>query len=119
MDFLYSLDLPMKKLYSKMMNTDTHTEDLEPIDVPKLMAEYAEMSFADLVLEVKDLKDALELEKKAHSYDERLLRIAEEELEKLRGRIAASTTILNGEADVCIDCAAVTDPEKNKQEDDE
>ena len=110
------------------MTDPTHTEELEPIDVKALMAEYAEMSFADLVLEMKDAKDALELEKKAHSYDERLLRIAEEELttlkgriqlEKLRGRIAASTTILNGDADVCIDCAAVTDPEKNKQEDDE
>lgn len=107
MDFLYSLDLPMKNLYSKMMNTDTHTDDLEPIDVPKLMAEYAEMSFADLVLEVKDLKDALELEKKAHSYDERLLRIAEEELTTLKGRIEAAGVILAGNADVCIDCAAV------------
>ena len=117
MDFLYSLDLPMKSLYSKLMNTDTHTEDLEPIDVPKLMAEYAEMSFADLVLEVKDLKDALELEKKAHSYDERLLRMANEELETLRGRISAAGVILAGDADQCIECAAVNPPEGESEDD--
>lgn len=116
MDFLYSLDLPMKKLYSKMMNTDTHTEELEPIDVPKLMAEYAEMSFADLVLEVKDLKDALELEKKAHSYDERLLRKAEEELTTLKGRIEAAGVILAGDADICIDCDAVKKTEESEKD---
>lgn len=114
MDFLYSLDLPMKNLYSKMMNTDTHTDDLEPIDVKALMAEYAEMSFADLVLEVKDLKNALELEKKAHSYDERLLRIAEEELTTLKGRIEAAGVILAGNADVCIDCAAVNKSDESE-----
>ena len=97
------------------MTDPTHTEELEPIDVKALMAEYAEMSFADLVLEMKDAKDALELEKKAHSYDERLLRKAEEELELLRGRIDASTKILNGEADICIDCDAVKDREERSE----
>ena len=74
-----------------MFMSSDNDQELEPIDVKALMAEYAEMSFADLVLEVKDLKDALEREKTAHSYDERLLRKAEEELNTLRGRIAAST----------------------------
>lgn len=107
----------MKRLYTAKMTDSTHTDDLEPIDVKALMAEYAEMSFADLVLEVKDLKDALEHEKKAHSYDERLLRIAEEELNTLRGRIQAASVIMNGDADVCIDCAAVK--EKDETEKDE
>lgn len=97
-----------------MFMSSNNDQELEPIDVKALMAEYAEMSFADLVLEVKDLKDALEREKTAHSYDERLLRKAEEELNTLRGRIAASTTILSGEADICIDCKAV---EKHTEED--
>lgn len=119
MDFLFTLDLPMKRLYTRKMTDGTHTEDLEAIDVNTLMAEYAEMSFADLVLEVKDLKDSLEHEKKAHSYDERLLRKAEEELTTLKGRIEAAGVILAGNADVCIDCAAITDPEKNKQKDNE
>ena len=102
----------MKRLYTfKMSDTNKDTDELEPVDVKALMAEYAEMSFADLVLEVKDLKDALEHEKKAHSYDERQLRKTEEELNTLRGRIKASTVILNGDADVCIDCAAVKDDE--------
>jgi hypothetical protein len=32
---------------------------------------------------------------------------AEEELAKLTGRINSSVAILNGEADICIDCEAV------------
>jgi len=106
----------MKRLYTRKMTDPTHTEELEPIDVTALMAEYAEMSFADLVLEMKDAKDALELEKKAHSYDERLLRIAEEELTTLKGRIQAAGVILAGEADVCIDCAAVKKTEESEKD---
>jgi hypothetical protein len=97
------------------MNDNTQTDELEPVDVKALMAEYAEMSFADLVLEMKDAKDALAHEKKAHSYDERLLRKAEEELTTLKGRIQASATILNGDADVCIDCAAVQDKQESEE----
>jgi hypothetical protein len=100
----------MKRLYTRKMTDPTHTEELEPIDVN------AEMSFADLVLEMKDAKDALELEKKAHSYDERLLRIAEEELTTLKGRIQAAGVILAGEADVCIDCAAVKKTEESEKD---
>lgn len=109
------VDLPMKRLYTSKMNDTTHTDELAPVDVKALMAEYAEMSFADLVLEMKDAKDALEHEKKAHSYDERLLRKAEEELTLLRGRIGASTKILNGDADICIDCSAVKEPEESSE----
>ena len=107
----------MRNLYNKKMSDNTqNTEELEPIDVKALMAEYAEMSFADLVLEMKDAKDALELEKKAHSYDERLLRKAEEELNTLRGRIKAASVIINGDADICIDCAAVTKTDETEKD---
>ncbi len=82
-------------------------QELEPVDVKELMAEFAEMSFADLVLEVKDLRDALEMEKKAHHASQFHRTKAEEELEKLTGRINSSVAILNGEADICIDCDAV------------
>jgi len=109
------VDLPMKRLYNRKM-TDTQTDELEPIDVKELMAEYAEMSFADLVLVMKDLKDALEHEKKAHSYDERLLRKAEEELNTLRGRIQAASVIMNGGADVCIDCAAIKPSDETEKD---
>lgn len=107
----------MRNLYNNKMTDNTkHTDELEPIDVKSLMAEYAEMSFADLVLEMKDAKDALAHEKKAHSYDERLLRKAEEELATLRGRIKAAGVILTGEADVCIDCAAVKETDETEKD---
>lgn len=89
-----------------MFMSDDNRE-LEPVDVKELMAEFAEMSFADLVLEVKDLRDALEAEKKAHHASQFNRTKAEEELEKLKGRINSATTVLNGEADICIDCEAV------------
>jgi hypothetical protein len=106
----------MKRLYTNKMSDSTHTDELEPVDVKALMAEYAEMSFADLIMEVKDLKDALEREKTAHSYDERLLRKADEELNTLRGRIQAASVIMNGDADVCIDCAAVKDKDETEKD---
>jgi uncharacterized FlaG/YvyC family protein len=89
-----------------MLMSDSNQE-LEPVDVKELMAEYAEMSFADLVLEVKDLKVALEAEKKAKEAATFHRNKAEEELAKLTGRINSSMAILNGEADICIDCEAV------------
>ena len=83
------------------------TEELEPVDIKALMAEYAEMSFTDLIMEVKELQDRLEAEKKSHAACAFGRKKAEEELEKLTGRINSVTTILNGEADICIDCEAV------------
>ena len=82
-------------------------QELEPVDIKALMAEYAELSFADLVLEVKDLKTALENEKKAKESMAFHRQKAEEELAKLTGRINSSVAILSGEADICIDCEAV------------
>jgi len=96
------------------MSDSTHTDELEPVDVKALMAEYAEMSFADLIMELKDLKDALEQEKKSKEAMAFHRNKAEEELETLRGRISAARKIMNGDADVCIDCAAVTNKEKDE-----
>lgn len=82
-------------------------KELEPVDIGEMMAEFADMSFSDLILEVKDLRDQLEAEKKAHHASQFNRTKAEEELEKLKGRINSSVAILNGEADICIDCDAV------------
>lgn len=79
------------------MNTDTHTEDLEPIDTEKLFAEFGDSTLVELMLTVQELREALELEKKAHSYDERLLRIAEEELAELKERVSNACKTLQGE----------------------
>ena len=89
-----------------MFMTD-NTQELEPIDIKTLMAEFAEMSFADVVLEMKDLRDRLEAEKKSLAACQFARKKAEDQIEVLTGRINSVTTILNREADICIDCEAV------------
>ena len=107
----------MRNLYNKKMTDNTkHTDELEPIDVKALMAEYAEMSFTDLIMEVKDMQDKLEAEKKSLAACAFGRKKAEDELELLRGRVSASTKILNGGADICIDCEATKDTDTEKDE---
>ena len=94
------------------MNDNTPSENnLEPVDIGKLFEEFGDNSVAELMLTIKELRSALDQEKKAHSFDERQLRLAEEELELLKGRINTSITVLSGESDICIDCEAVKKPE--------
>ena len=89
------------------------TEELEAVDVKDLMAEYAELSFVDLIMELKEARDKLLYNEKVLAAKEFKLSKSEEELETLKGRINSSTAILNGEADICIDCEAV----KERKED--
>lgn len=84
-----------------------NTEELEAVNVKDLMAEYAEMSFADLIMEIKELRDKVDHTEKVLAAKEFKLHKAEEDVEKLTGRINSSTAILSGEADICIDCEAV------------
>ena len=83
------------------------TDELEPVNIAKALEEFSDHTIAELVLTIKDLRNELEQERKAHSYDERQIILANEEIEKLKGRINSAATILNGEADICIDCEAV------------
>ena len=80
---------------------------LEPVDLEKLFEEYSDHSVAELMLTIRELKEQLEQEKKAHSFDELRLKQAEEKIEVLEGRIRAAIPVLHGEADICIDCEAV------------
>ena len=89
------------------MYNQTMVEHAE--DIRNLLEEFSDFSLAELVLEIKELRDNLEQEKKSHAADEFARTKAEEKIAVLEGRIKAAATILNGEADVCIDCAAVNE----------
>lgn len=91
--------------------TDQH-EIIEPVNLEKLFEEYSDHSVAELMLTIRELKEALEQEKKAHSYDELKLKQAEEKIELLEGRINTAIPVLHGDADICIDCEAVKDQDE-------
>lgn len=87
-------------------------ETLEPVDIEKLFAEFSDHSLAELMLTVKELREKLEHEQKVNAAKEFKLDRAEEELEKLNGRINTANTVLNGESDICIDCDAVKEQDE-------
>lgn len=86
------------------MNDETNKTE---INVKELLEEFADFTFTDLVLEIHDLREKFENEQKAHHASQFNRQKAEDEVEVLTGRINSVTTILNGEADICIDCEAV------------
>jgi len=90
------------------------SDDLEPLNVEKLMAQFSDFTIAELVLEIKELREKLEQEKKVCAAKEFKLQKTEEELETLSGRINTSITVLNGDSDICIDCEAVKEPDKEE-----
>lgn len=95
----------------------TMTDDiLEPVNIAKVLEEFSDHTIAELALTIKDLRKELEHEKKAHSFDERQVILANEEIEKLTGRINSAATILNGEADICIECEAVKELKEPKED---
>jgi len=69
---------------------------LKPINVQDLFAEFSDMSMAELMVTIKELRQALEQEKKVHSFDELKLKKAEEQIELLTTRINTATHALNG-----------------------
>jgi len=95
------------------------SDDLEPLNVEKLMAQFSDFTIAELVLEIKEGREKLEHEQKVCAAKEFKLQKAEEELETLRGRINTSITVLGGESDICIDCEAVKEPEKEKEKEED
>jgi len=90
------------------------SDDLEPLNVEKLMAQFSDFTIAELVLEIKELRETIEQEKKVCAAKEFKLQKAEELIEILEGRINTVTTVLSGESDICIDCDAVKEPEEDK-----
>ena len=101
-------------LYNRQMNDETkNPEPLEPVNVEKLMANFSDYTIAELVLEIKQLREKVEYEQKVVAAKEFKLTKAEEQLELLKGRINTTITVLNGESDICLDCDAVKE-EENK-----
>jgi len=94
------------KLYNKQMNDDTQ-ETLEPVDMEKLFVEFSDTSIAELMMIVRELREKIAHEQKISAAKEFKLTKAEELIETLEGRINSVTTILEGDADICIDCDAV------------
>ena len=93
-------------LYNKLMN-ESKLDTLDPVNVEKLFAEFADTPLAELLLIIKDLREKAEHEQKLREAKDFKLTKAEEQLEILEGRINTSLTVLNGESDICIDCEAV------------
>jgi hypothetical protein len=99
-------------LYNRQMNDETKSpEPLEPVNVEKLMANFSDYTIAELVLEIKQLREKVEYEQKVVAAKEFKLTKAEEQLELLKGRINTTITVLNGESDICLDCEAVKEKE--------
>jgi hypothetical protein len=79
-------------LYNNKMDDNT----VEPVDVQSLFTEFSDYSLAELMVIIKELRQALDHEKKVHSYDELKLQKAEEQIELLTTRINTATHALNG-----------------------
>ena len=77
------------------MNDNTF-DDLEPVSPEKLFADFADFTIAELILEIKEGREALEKEKKAHAVDEFRRGKLEIECEDLRARIQGAELALSG-----------------------
>ena len=84
-------------LYNRHMN-DT-TDDLKPVDPAKLLADFSDYTIAELVLEIKELRGALEQEKKVSAAKQFKCEKAEEALEELTTRINTARANLRGGAE--------------------
>ena len=77
--------------------TDHPTDELPPLKIGELLREFADFTIAELVLEIKEGREALETEKKALAANVFARAKSEQELEDLRKRINTSLDVLNGE----------------------
>lgn len=74
-------------------------EDLEPVSTEKLFADFADFTIAELILEIKEGRNALEQEKKAHAVDEFARGKLKEECDNLRARINKAELALSGQTE--------------------
>lgn len=81
------------------MSNDNTLENLEPVPVEKLFADFADFTIAELILEIKEGREALEREKKAHAVDEFARGKLEIACEDLRARIQGAELALSGQAE--------------------
>ena len=71
-------------------------DQLEPVPVGKLLKEFSDYTLAELVLEIKEGREALEQEKKQHAATTFARAKAETRVEDLEGRINTCLHALNG-----------------------
>jgi len=79
------------------MSNDKTFDDLAPVSAEKLFADFADFTIAELILEIKEGREALEQEKKAHAVDEFARGKLEIECEDLRARINKAELALSGQ----------------------
>ena len=84
------------------MNDKTQ-DTLEPVNVEKLMAHFSDFTIAELVIEISELRTALEQEKKLTAAKQFKCERAEKELEELTTRINTARAHLRGDADTAED----------------
>jgi hypothetical protein len=75
------------------------TDDLQPLAVEKLLGEFSDFTIAELVLEVKELRETLEQEKKLTAAKQFKCERAEKELEELTTRINTARAHLRGDVE--------------------
>lgn len=71
-------------------------ENLEPVCIEKLLAEYSDYTIAELVLKIKESEKALEKEKKRHAVDEFARAKAETKCVDLSIKIQKAELALSG-----------------------
>ncbi len=82
----------MKEL-EKYMNNQ-FSENLEPVPIEKLLAEYSDFTIAELILKIKEGEEALEKEKKRHAVDEFARAKAETKCDELSTKIQTAELAL-------------------------
>lgn len=83
------------RLYNTSMNTTS--DDLEPVNVEELIADFSDFTIAELVLEIKELRAALEQEKKISAAKQFKCEKVVDELEELTTRINTARAHLRGD----------------------
>lgn len=74
-------------------------DQLEPVSTDKLVVDFSDYTIAELVLEIKELREALELEKKISAAKQFKCEKAEKELEELTTRINTARAHLRGDVE--------------------
>jgi DNA integrity scanning protein DisA with diadenylate cyclase activity len=76
---------------------NTTSDDLAPVNVEKLMTHFSDYTIAELVIEISELRTALEQEKKLTAAKQFKCERVEKELEELTTRINTARSHLRGD----------------------
>ncbi len=79
---------------------NTTSDDLDPVNVEKLMVHFSDYTIAELVLEINELRTSLEQEKKLTAAKQFKCERVEKELEELTTRINTARSHLRGDPEI-------------------